>query len=142
MTYTVDNTTLTNLITEEISRIAAAAYSDDGTPLYDSVAIHSRDAETVSRMIRDAIDSLARRTSDICTVIPSPYKLSFYAPDMDSTKETMVSNELTRAITLRACVLWLSEKLPSRAEEYSARADNALQNAVYMLKTRTQPTLV
>ena len=142
MTYTIDNTTLTNLITEEVSRIAAAARSDDGASMYDSVAIHSRDDGAVSRMIRDAIDSIVKRTLDICTVIPSPYSLSLYAPDMDSTKESMVRDELTRAITLRACSIWLSEKLPSHSEDYSTRADAALQNAVHMLKTRTQPTLV
>ena len=140
MTYTINNTTLTNLVTEEVSRVAAAAYSERGD-LYDAVVIHSRDADSVSRMIKDAIDSIVKRTSDICTYIPATPALSLYAPDMDSTKETMVSDEVTRAIALRATGLWLSEKLPARSEEFITRSDLALQNAINYLKTRTKPTL-
>ena len=140
MTYTVNNTTLTALVTEEVSRVAAAAYSDDGTSLYDSVSIKSRDADTVSRMIRDGVDAVAARSADICTVIPSPLALSLYAPDMDSTKENMTKDELDRAISLWAVSTWLKEKLPDRSEEYLARANEALEKAVIYLKTRTAPS--
>ena len=142
MTYTVDNTTITNLITEEVSRVATSAYSDNGTSLYDSVVIHSRDADSVSRLIKDGIDAVVRRTADICTVIPSPLALSFYTPDMDTTKESAVGQEITRAITLGAVSTWLSEKLPARAKEYSDRAIAALNIAVGLMKTRKTPTRV
>lgn len=140
MTYTINNTNLTNLITEEVSRVAAAAYSDDGASLYDFVAIHSRDADTISRMIRDGVDAIATRARDICTIIPSPLALSLYAPDMDASKEGIVSDELTRSISLSAVAAWLSERLPARAKEYSDRANNALNIAIGLLKTRKLPT--
>lgn len=140
MTYSVNSTTITNLVEEEVSRVAAAAYSDDGGSLYDSVVIHSNDADTVSRMIRDGVDAVVRRAADICTVIPSPLALSLYAPDMDSSKEDAVEDELTRAISLGAVSTWLKEKLPARSEEYAVRANAALDAAIAMLKTRTKPT--
>ena len=140
MTYTINSTTLTDLITEEVSRVAAASYSDDGGSQYDAVAIHSRDADTIDRMIRDGVGAVARRLVDICTVIPSPLALSIYVPDFDTTKETMAKDELDRAISLGAVATWLKEKLPSRSEEYATRANNALEIAVGLLKTRTAPT--
>lgn len=135
-------TTLADLVAEEVSRVANAAYSDDGVSLYDSISIKSRDADTVSRMIRDGLDAVVNRTADICTVIPSPLALSLYAPDMDSTKENVVKDELDRAISLWAVSAWLKETFPVRFEEYAARSGAALQNAIVMLKTRTQATLV
>lgn len=140
MTYTVNNTNITNLITEEVSRVAASAYSEDGASLYDSVAIHSRDADTISRLIRDGVDAIARRTTDICTIIPSPLALSFYVPDMDSSKEGAAGDEITRAITLGAVATWLSEKLPARAKEYAERSIAALNIAIGIMKTRKLPT--
>lgn len=140
MLYAIHNADLTALITEEVSRIAAGAYSDDGVSLYDSIAIHSRDADDVSRAIRDAVDAVVRRTADICTYIPATPALSFYVPDMDTTKETLVGNELDRAISLGATATWLREKYPSRAQEYTDKANVALELAIGYLKTRTQPT--
>lgn len=140
MTYTINNTTITNLVTEEVSRVAAAAYADDGTSLYDSIVIHSRDANDVSRAIMDAVDAVVRRTTDICTYIPATPALSFYVPDMDSTKETLASDELTRAISLWAVSIWMREKYPARYQDYADRAAAALDAAVAMMKTRTTPT--
>ena len=140
MTYTVNSTTLTNLVTEEVSRVAAASYSEDGTSQYDSVVIHSRDADSVSRMIRDCVDAVAKRIADICTVVASPLALTISVPDFDTTKETMVKDELDRAISLGAVATWLKEKLPSRSDEFAARANAAMDVAVGMLKTRTAPT--
>lgn len=140
MTYTVNNTELTNLVTEEVSRVAASAFSDDGASLYDSIAIHSRDADTVSRLIRDAVDAIVKRTADICTYVPSPEALSLYAPDMDASKEPQVTAELTRAISLSAVAGWLRDRKPDRAAEYTDRANAALNIAVGILKTRKLPT--
>ena len=142
MNYTVNTTTLTNLVTEEVSRVAAASYAEDGTSLYDAISIKSRDADTVSRLIRDGVDAAAARLADICTIVSSPLALTINVPDMDSTKETMAKDELDRAISLWAVAAWLKEKMPSRVEEYAERAGAALQNAIVMLKTRTTPTLV
>ena len=140
MTYTIDTTGITNLVTEEVSRIAGNSFSDDGASLYDSIAIHSRDADTVSRLIRDAVDAIVKRTADICTYVPSPEALSFYAPDMDASKEPQVAAELTRAISLSAVAGWLKDCKPDRATEYTERANAALDIAVGILKTRKQPT--
>ena len=140
MTYTIDIPGITALVHEEVSRVAGMAYSDDGASLYDSIAIRSRDADTVSRMIRDAVDAIVARTADICTYIPSPQSLSLFAPDMDNSKEGAVEEEITRAISLGAVATWLSERLPARAKEYSDRANNALNIAISLLKTRKLPT--
>ena len=140
MTYTINNTTITNLVTEEVSRVAAAAYADDGTSLYDSIVIHSRDANDVSRAIKDAVDAVIKRAVDICTYIPATPALSFYAPDMDSTKETAASDEVTRAIVLGAVSVWMREKYPVRYQDYADRSAAALNNAIAMIKTRTTPT--
>lgn len=140
MTYVVDNLGISALIAEEVSRVAAAAYADDGTSLYDSVAIHSRDTDTLSRLIDDAVSGIARRAADICTVIPSPLALSFYVPDFDDSKETIVENALSRSISLIACAAWMRDKLPSRAAEFTDRANASLNVAIGLLKTRITPT--
>lgn len=140
MTHTIDTSDIAALINEEVSRAAAAAYSEDGTSLYDSITIHSRDAATVSRLIWDSVDAIVRRTADICTLIPSPLALSFYTPDMDTSKESAAKDEIDRAISLGACAAWFKEKLPSRAEEYLNRANTALDLAVGLMKTRIAPS--
>ncbi len=142
MTHTIDTSDIAALITEEVSRVAAAAYSEDGTSLYDSINILSRDAATVSRLIWDSVDAIVHRTSDICTLIPSPLALSFYAPDMDPSKESAVKDEIDRAISLGACAAWFKEKAPARAEEYLTRANTALDVAVGLLKTRKAPSRI
>ena len=139
MTYTIDIPGITALVHEEASRVAGMAYSDDGASLYDSIAIRSRDADTVSRMIRDAVDAIVARAADICTYIPSPQSLSLFAPDMDSSKEPVVTAELTRAISLSAVAAWLKDRKPDRAAEYADRANAALNEAVVILKTRKLP---
>lgn len=142
MLYTIDMTKLTELVTEEVSRIAAGAFSENGVPLYDAVVIHSRDADTVSRAIRDALDAVLRRTADVCTYIPSPAALSFFVPDMDESKEGAVTDELDRAVSLGAVAVWMQEKFPVRAQEYADRSAAALDRAVAYLKTRKFPKMI
>lgn len=142
MTHTIDTSDIAAVITEEVSRAAAAAYAEDGTSLYDSITIHSRDAGTISRLIWDSVDAIVHRTADICTLIPSPLALSFYTPDFDTSKQSAVEDELDRAITLGACAAWFKDKLPARTEEYLARANAALDVAVGLLKTRKAPSRI
>lgn len=70
------------VIDEEISRAADSAYSEDGTPLYDSVVNTERDAETISRLVEDAIRDFASRAYDICKYAPSViYEQATYGGD-------------------------------------------------------------
>lgn len=50
-TYSIEIKDILSLIDREISRAAAAAYGEDGTPLYDVVKTTSRDKEIIDNMV-------------------------------------------------------------------------------------------
>lgn len=52
-------------IQEEISRVAKSAYDGEGKSLYDTIIPYTRDADTIERLINDAISRLTDRSRDI-----------------------------------------------------------------------------
>lgn len=50
MEHVFKKSELYNLVDEEVSRVAAAAYSEDGQSLYDAIVLHSNDTREVMRL--------------------------------------------------------------------------------------------
>lgn len=49
---TIDTADLLSRIMRDVSRIASSAYAEDGTPLYDSISIKSRDKEIIKEIAK------------------------------------------------------------------------------------------
>lgn len=144
MEYSITHEDLLALVHEEVSRVADLAYAEDGTSLYDAIAIFDRDDATVKRMIADASSVVYERFRDY---IVSPTEaqsgaetFNFYLPDMEESQIGIASSELTRFLSLQIVSLWLKERYKSEYESYSERAVTALDKAERALFTRKRVT--
>lgn len=137
MDYAVDRKSLTGLIEEEVSRVAASEYSDGGVSLYDSIAVSSRDADAVSRLIDSALESVVSRVPDICDWSGAPADvLSFSVEDLPNALVPSVEAVLDDYIVFHVCTSWLASRATDRSAEYAARRDALLSDAVRLLRTR------
>lgn len=134
MDYSIDKDALWDLIDEEVSRVADKAYGEDGTSLYDSVVLTSRDKNLVNRFIDDAVSAMALRAFDICK--SSIGKLEFFVPDFDTSMEDIVKHEIDRYISMYVCASVLRQRSASVENEYTERTQAALDKAVQLLKSR------
>jgi len=144
--YTVKYSDLTDGIREEVSRVADAAYSNEGEPLYDQVVITARDYDAVRRLIGDSLSVIVTRMSDVCLYSPVTdgntvtMRLAFYLPDYPyNTLEQEAEDELSRFIILFSAAQYLSQKHPESVQGYTERAQASLVKAVSLLKTRQAP---
>lgn len=144
MLYLINPATLYDLIDEEISRVAAIEYAEDGTPLFDAIVLHSGDRNEIKRLQDDAINTIVKRNYDIITIVPRNHDrlqgLQFNVPDLDTSTEEIIREELTRFVTLNACAAWFQSRAKNKVEEYANRGQVALDKATSMLHTRKAPT--
>lgn len=144
MDYTIINTAIYDLVDEEISRVADDAYAEDGTPLYDGIVLHSKDKAEIKRLQADAINTIVRSLYDLVPIKPSDKDgnpvLSFYVPDIDTSTEPIIAEELNRFVVLSICYLWLRAHAADKAEDYATRANDAISKASALLHTRKRPT--
>lgn len=150
MEYYIDYTELSELVKEEVSRIANEAYDQDGNSLYDGIRITSADTDTILRLERDAVNALVKRTQDICTPTPGGEtalisvlpRLEFDVPDFDAFFEDAVNEEITRYITLNTVAAWCQSRCTAKVEEYTNRGQVAMDKAVALLKAIKAPRRV
>ena len=155
MEYSINYNELFDLVDEEVSRIANEAYDQDENALYDGIIITSADHNTVRRLERDAINTLVKRTEDICTPMPGAETkaadgtvkttlpaLEFDVPDFDLFFEDAVSEEITRYITLNTVAAWCQSRCPTKVDEYANRGQVAIDKAVSLLKAIKAPRRV
>lgn len=148
MDYTINRQDIYDLVDEEVSRAADDAYAEDGTPLFDSVVLTDKDRDAVDRHIGDGIRGITAAFEDIASYVPEdstgqttvPEKISFSVPDMDSSLEPFVQEELTRYIAMTACAAIFRQRRPALVEEYSNLALSSLEVAGISLRKRTAPT--
>lgn len=144
MEYTIINTAIYDLVDEEISRIANNAYAEDGTPLYDGIVLHSKDKSEIERLQADAINTIVRSLYDLVTIKPSDQEgnpvLSFYVPDIDTSTEPIIAEELNNFIVMSVCYRWLRAHAADKADDYATRANDAISKASALLHTRKAPT--
>lgn len=144
MVYTIDKNILATYIDEEVSKVADEAYGENGVSLYDGVVLTEKDADTVSRLIDDAVNGIASRMFDICKFSsgtnPGDVQLIFYVPDFDNTMEDAAKSELTHFIVFSACTTLFKSRRAQAVPEYTDRAQAAINKAVTILKSRKSPT--
>lgn len=143
MLYLINSANIYSLIDEEISRVAAAEYSEDGTPLYDAVVLHSGDRNEIRRLQDDAINTIVKRNYDVVTIVPRNSDglngLQFNVPDIDNSTEYIIREELTRFVVLNVCAAWFQSRAKAKVEEFANRGQVALDKASSMLHTRKAP---
>lgn len=144
MLYLIDSSSIYPLIDEEISRVAAMEYSDNGDALYDAIVLHSNDKDEIKRLQGDAINTLVKRNYDIITIVPNNAQglpgLQFNVPDLDASTEGIIRDEITRYIVLNVCAAWFQARAKGKVEEFANRGQVALDKASVMLHTRKAPT--
>lgn len=157
MYYVIDKPALLESIKEEVSHVADAAYAEDGTSLYDSVMVTMRDKRKLQGFIDDAVSQFVRREFDITKYDPEVHyytdelgnettqvayvtpRLILHVPDFDSSMEETAKAELDRYIVMYACAAIFQQRRALAAPEYTARAKQAMDNAVAILKYRKHP---
>lgn len=137
MDYGFNKETLVQDVIKEISRFAASAYGDDGTPLFDVMKTTSRDTDTLGEYVEDGISAICVRMMDVAT--KNDTSITFNVPDFDSSMEAEVQKELDRYLKYNACALWLADKNSSERERFEKRAASSLDKAHIMLKSRKAP---
>lgn len=146
--YTIDKPAILEKAKAEVSEVSDLAYAEDGTSLYDIVAITSKDTDNISRLTDDAASALVSVMHDMCVYQPEVesdqetgrMQLLFTAPDMDTTQERMATDEITRYFALYISVALFRERRPAVLPEYEGRLKTAADNVIVRLRTRKQPT--
>lgn len=127
-------------VKEEVSRVAASAYDNDGQSLYDAIMIYSRDESTLNKLFDDALSHLTDRTRDILDkytkTSDTERELEYYLPDFNDTLTDMVNADVIRYMVQHITAQWLIEKQYKRAEEFVAHAGAVLDETIEHLKIR------
>jgi len=139
--YTIDSEAILEMVDGEVSRVADAAYGENGVSLYDQIVITERDEDTLNRMLGDAEASLVARLGDICRFSSgSTPCLEFYVPDFDETANgDIAEEEITKFIAYSVTGQFLSQRHPASVPEYTDKTALALRNVISILKTRKAP---
>lgn len=135
--YYINKNKILPLIEREISRAAASAFGEDGTPLYDAIRITSRDEETLKDMIDDAMTAMLTKLSDIATLSSGMFE--FDIPEERTHDITTIGKAIDRFIVMNVCSAWMIQKYVAKAEEYGARSTDALNKIERLLHEKLPP---
>lgn len=135
--YYINKNKITPLIEKEVSRVAASAFAEDGTPLYDGIVITSRDVDTIKEMIEDAATAMLTRFSDIATYSSGLFE--FDIPEERTHDIMTIGKVIERFIVMNVVSAWMIQKHTAKAEEYGARATDALNKIEKMLYEKLPP---
>lgn len=135
--YYINKNKITPLIEKEVSRVAASAFAEDGTPLYDGIVITSRDVDTIREMIEDAATAMLTRFSDIATYSSGLFE--FDIPEERTHDIMTIGKVIERFIVMNVVSAWMIQKHTAKAEEYGARATDALNKIEKLLYEKLPP---
>lgn len=135
--YYINKNKITPLIEKEVSRVAASAFAEDGTPLYDGIVITSRDTDTIKEMIEDAATAMLTRFSDIATYSSGLFE--FDIPEERTHDIMAIGKVIERFIVMNVVSAWMIQKHTAKAEEYGARATDALNKIEKLLYEKLPP---
>lgn len=138
MTYSINTTNLYNGVDAEVSRISDAAYSDNGTSLYDAVVLTEKDKDWVEDLIDEAVQALLRPLADIATL--SSTTITIDAPDIVTANATAASDAITRYLVLSATMGVLQERRAALVPAFATRVQEALSDVISLVRTRTAPS--
>lgn len=135
--YYINKNKMLPQIEKEVSRVAASAFAEDGTPLYDAIVIKSRDTDTVKDMIEDAATAMLTRLADIATYSSGLFE--FDIPEERTHDITTIGKVVDKFIVMNVCSAWMIQKYPLKAEEYGARSTDALNKVERLLLEKLPP---
>lgn len=135
--YYINKNKMLPQIEKEVSRVAASAFAEDGTPLYDAIVIKSRDTDTVKDMIEDAATAMLTRLADIATYSSGLFE--FDIPDERTHDIATIGKVVDKFIVMNVCSAWMIQKYPLKAEEYGARSTDALNKVERLLQEKLPP---
>lgn len=135
--YYINKNKILPQIEKEVSRVAASAFAEDGTPLYDAIVIKSRDTDTVKDMIEDAATAMLTRLADIATYSSGLFE--FDIPEERTHDVTTIGKVVDKFIVMNVCSAWMIQKYPLKAEEYGARSTDALNKVERLLLEKLPP---
>ena len=135
--YYINKNKITPLIEREVSRVAASAFAEDGTPLYDAIVITSRDVDTIKEIIEDAATAMLTRFSDIATYSSGLFE--FDIPEERTHDIMIIGKVIERFIVMNVVSAWMIQKHTAKAEEYGARATDALNKIEKLLYEKLPP---
>lgn len=144
--YDINETELYGLVDAEVSQVADAAYGEDGTPLYDSVVLTSKDEDTVEALLSDGIAQFVRTNADIAHLgthgegSSAVDAIVVDVPDFDAAQTDAATEQITRFIVLYTCAAIFQQRRAALVPEYTNHAQAALDNAVAIIRKRTAPT--
>lgn len=137
MTYEINQQKLEARVVNEISRVAASSYSDDGGSLYDFIKVTSRDKDIIKEYCQGAVTAICVAFAEYATKGTGTIELNF--PDLDITLGSSAQEELDRYVVYHACSDWFRDKSVKDVERYTERAADALNKANMLLKSRKPP---
>jgi hypothetical protein len=135
--YYINKKKIFPLIEKEVSRVAASAFAEDGTPLYDAIVITSRDTDTIYEMIDDAATAMLTRLSDIATYSSGLFE--FDIPEERTHDIMTIGKVIDRFIVMNVCSAWMIQKYTAKAEEYGARSTDAITKVERLLHEKLPP---
>lgn len=135
--YYINKNKMLPQIEKEVSRVAASAFAEDGTPLYDAIVIKSRDTDTVKDMIEDAATAMLTRLADIATYSSGLFE--FDIPEGRTHDIATIGKVVDKFIVMNVCSAWMIQKYPLKAEEYGARSTDALNKVERLLQEKLPP---
>ena len=135
--YYINKNKILPLIEREVSRVAASAFAEDGTPLYDAIVITSRDTDIIKEMIDDAATAMLTRLSGLATYSSGLFE--FDIPEERTHDITTIGNVVDRFIVMNVCSAWMIQKHIAKAEEYGARSTDALNKVERLLLEKLPP---
>lgn len=135
--YYINKKKLIPLIEKEVSRVAASAFAEDGTPLYDAIVIKSRDTDTINEMIDDAATAMLTRLSDIATYSSGLFE--FDVPEERTHDIMTIGKVIDRFVVMNVCSAWMIQKHTPKAEEFGARSTDALAKVERLLHEKLPP---
>jgi hypothetical protein len=134
---TIEGNSVLELVRGEIMRVAASAYTEDGTSMYDAIRPISRDEEQLLSYYDKALSYMNARFKG--RAIHSGTTLSL--PLQDSVaSEDVIQPMVTTYLVNRTCAEWFRKKYPAKYEEYATEATSILDQIVVLVKTRKEPT--
>lgn len=135
--YYINKNKILPQIEREVSRVAASAFSEDGTPLYDAIRITSRDTDTIKDMIDDAATAMLTRLSDIATYSSGLFE--FDIPEERTHDINTIGKIVDRFIVMNVCSAWMIQKHLPKSEEFGARSTDAITKVEKLLHEKLPP---
>lgn len=135
--YYINKNKILPLIKREVSRVAASAFGEDGTPFYDAIHVTSRDEDVLKEMIDDAMSAMLTRLSDIATLSSGMFE--FDIPETRTHDINTIGKVIDRFVVMNVCSAWMLQKYPVKAEEYGSRSTDALNKVERLLNEKLPP---